>query len=95
VAKINHGDFSELYSLDYPDRIWQFTNGNGKKYSLEELRIEAVLHPRTWRDLRQFRRRVSVGVWPHPDAGEAIPRQDSSYVFVRITGAKFGGETWE
>jgi hypothetical protein len=91
VAKINSGDFSELYSLNFPKRIWQYT----QKYSLEDLRIEAVLHPRTWRDRLRFRRRVSVGVWPPPDADKRLPAQDSSYVFVRITGAKFGGEIWE
>ena len=94
VAKINNGDFSELNSLKYSDRIWQFTRGIGK-YSLEELRIAAVLHPMTWRDVRQFRRRVSVDMWPPPNADERLPAQDSSYVFVRVTGAKFGGEPWE
>jgi hypothetical protein len=94
VTKVNSGDFSELYSLEYPDRIWQFTRGIGK-YSLEELKPKATLHPMTWRDVCQFRRRVSVGIWPPPGADERLPRQDSSYVFVRVTGAKFGGETWE
>src|SRR5437868_3638636 len=71
AAKINNGDFSELYSLKYPDRIWQFTRGLGK-YSLEELKPRATLHPMTWRDARQFRRRVSVDVWPPQGANERL-----------------------
>jgi hypothetical protein len=94
AAKINSGDFSELYSLKYPDRIWQFTRNLGR-YSLEELRIEAVLHPMSWRDAIQFRRRVSIDVWPPRDADQRLPRQDSSPAFIHITGTKLGGERWE
>ena len=95
VAKVNNGDFTELYSLNFPDQIWQFTRGKGKRYSLEELRIEAVLHPRTWRDVCQFRRRVSVNVWPPSNADKRLPAEDSTYVFVHIAGTKLDGEPWE
>lgn len=94
VAKVNNGDFSELYSLKYPDSIWQFTRGLGK-YSLEELKPTAAIHPISWRDTFTLRRRASVDIWPPPGSDPRLPRQSSTYVFVRAGGAKFGGEKWE
>jgi hypothetical protein len=89
VRSVNNGDYRQLDSLKLMDANWQY-----KKYSYKDLRIEAVLHPRTWRDAFQFRRRVSINIW-RPQNVTDVPISSSSYVFVRITGPKLGGETWE
>lgn len=89
VTQVNNGDFRVLDSLGLRDDLWQY-----KEYSYKDMRIEAVLFPRTWRDVFQFRRRVSIDVWPPPNAKDA-PGNASSWVFLRLTGPKLGGETWE
>ena len=89
MAAVNSGDFSELDSLKVMKANWQY-----KKYSYKDLKTKAALHPRTWRDVFQFRRRVSIDMWAPPNA-ENLPGMSASYVFVHLTITRLGGETWE
>jgi hypothetical protein len=95
ATEVNNGNFRQLVRLEITKQLWQYKRSDGQKYSLEELRIEAALHPRSWRDFFTFRRRVSINVWPPLGAPESVPAATSSYVFVRTTGSKAGGESWE
>ena len=89
VSAVNNGDFSELDSLEMMKANWQY-----KKYSYKDLKTQAVLHPRTWRDVFQFRRRVSINMWP-PANTENLSPMSATYVFVHLARTRLGGETWE
>ena len=89
VTAVNSGDYQELISIGFERSFWDY-----KAFPLQDLKIRAVLHPKSWRDIFQFRRRVSIDVWPPANAKNVAP-QSSAYAFTRITGTKLGGETWE
>jgi hypothetical protein len=94
AARVNRGSFSEVDALGLRTHIWLYKNQQGAAYPYEELRIEAVVKPLSWRDIRSFRRRVSIGVWPPPNADHLIG-MIGVYAFVRLSGPKLGGEDWE
>jgi hypothetical protein len=95
VEEVNAGDFTELEFLKLQRPLWIFRDATGYQYPLKALRIEAILVDQSWRDLFQCRRRVSVNRWPPKGAPDNLPASDSSYVFVRNSGATLGGEEWE
>ena len=94
AAKVNIGDFSEVDSLGLRGHIWIYKKENGESYPYSDFRIEAVLHPLSWRDFFQFRRRVSINIWP-PQNAKHLSGMTGVYAFVRCGGPKLGGETWE
>jgi hypothetical protein len=98
VARVNRGDFSEADALGLQRQLWSFKKESGEKYAYKELRIEATVHPNSWRDILQLRRRVSIDVQA-PDGVDELPGGFANnlgvYVFVRLAGPKFGGEAWE
>jgi hypothetical protein len=95
VTKVNTGDFSEANAIGLQKVFWSYKKADGEAYSFTELRTESELMPRTWHDISKFRRRVAVTVRRPPNANERISVTSSAYVFIRISGAKIGGEDWE
>lgn len=94
VSRVNGGDFGQVDSLGLRKQIWNYKRENGEIYSYDEFRIEAELKPRSWKDIRQFRRRVAINVWP-PQHASHLSGMTGVYVFVRSSGPQIGGEEWE